>query len=50
MTQKGSLPTPTLETDTTGIEENQSRSSTRFCDGGPNMTNAILVADGVEAQ
>ena len=39
-----------LETDTAGIEENQSRLSTRLCDGDPNMANTILVADSVEAQ
>ena len=50
MAKEGSLPTSTLETDTAGIEENQSRSSTRLCDGDPNMANTILVADGVEAQ
>jgi hypothetical protein len=50
MAQEGSLPTPALETDTAGIEENQSRSSTRLCDGDPNMANTILVADNVEAQ
>ncbi|CEG78938.1 hypothetical protein RMATCC62417_13470 [Rhizopus microsporus] len=49
MAQEGSLPTPNLETDTTGIE-NQSRSSTRLCGGDSNMANTISVAGGVEAQ
>jgi hypothetical protein len=50
MAQEGPLPTPTLETDTTGIEDNQSISSTGLCDGDPNMANTILVVDDVEAQ
>ncbi|ORE21593.1 hypothetical protein BCV71DRAFT_261078 [Rhizopus microsporus] len=48
--KEGSLPTSTLEADTAGVEENQSRSSARLCDGDSNMANTILVADGVEAQ
>ncbi|RCH91870.1 hypothetical protein CU097_011943 [Rhizopus azygosporus] len=48
--RKGSLHTPTLEAHTAGVEENQSRSSARLCDGDSNMANTILVADGVEAQ
>ncbi|CEI87522.1 hypothetical protein RMCBS344292_01933 [Rhizopus microsporus] len=49
MAQEGSLPTPILETNTTDME-NQSGSSTRFCDGDPKMANTILVTDGAEAQ
>lgn len=48
--QEGPLPTPTLETDPTGIGENQSRSSTGLCHDDSSMANIILVADDVEAQ
>ncbi|CEJ02200.1 hypothetical protein RMCBS344292_16213 [Rhizopus microsporus] len=50
MAQEGPLHTPTLEADTAGVEENQSKLSVRLCDGDSNMANTILVADGVEAQ
>lgn len=50
MVQERPLPTPTLATDPTGVEEDQSRSSTELCDGDSSMTSAILVADDVEAQ
>ncbi|CEG70419.1 hypothetical protein RMATCC62417_06323 [Rhizopus microsporus] len=50
MAQEGPLHTPTLEADTAGVEENQSRSSARLCNGDSNMASPILVADGVEAQ
>ena len=40
----------TLEADTAGVEENQSRSSARFCNGDSNMVNTIFVANGIETQ